>query len=120
MYKNDNDIDVFIDVSRIPEMKAVETLTDGLSLGGAVERSQEHSLLSHSGTYTKVAGHGVRNLETIGGNLVTAWWKVEAIVSTDLLNLFPAVPKQVQVSKSNQFIKRPSPAFSRSWLRAHD
>lgn len=83
IYKDDHLTDVFVSVSRVPELQKVEPQGDGIVFGAAVTwgvfmASLEKALDAQARTAgmrvllehaRKVAGHSVRNLGTLGGNL---------------------------------------------------
>lgn len=83
VYKDEHLVDVFVDVSRVPDLSGVTVSEGGIELGAATTWASLIAVLGDADKGSpetaallvlrehcqKVAGHSVRNLGTIGGNL---------------------------------------------------
>eukprot|EP00930_Biecheleria_cincta_P032025 TRINITY_DN22225_c0_g1_i1.p1 TRINITY_DN22225_c0_g1~~TRINITY_DN22225_c0_g1_i1.p1 ORF type:complete len:1375 (-),score=254.01 TRINITY_DN22225_c0_g1_i1:420-4043(-) len=137
IYKDDHLVDVFVDVSRVPELMVTEVSSDGIKLGAAVtwgmliktlegvtdsskpEMGALPVLIEHA---YKVAGHSVRNLGTLGGNLVMT--KRRGFAS-DLATILAGVGASITIVSSGEGPKVPSKValetfFSSSFKLSHD
>jgi len=83
VYKDEHLVDIFVDVSRVPDLSGVKISEGGIELGAATTWGSLIDALGEADKGTpetsalpvlrehcqKVAGHPLRNLGTIGGNL---------------------------------------------------
>eukprot|EP00929_Paragymnodinium_shiwhaense_P075858 TRINITY_DN3884_c0_g1_i2.p1 TRINITY_DN3884_c0_g1~~TRINITY_DN3884_c0_g1_i2.p1 ORF type:complete len:1313 (+),score=353.87 TRINITY_DN3884_c0_g1_i2:74-4012(+) len=111
IYKTDNfDYNVLVDITRIPELKAVKALDSHVEFGALTTWSQFIQtledvkaggeafsvLVEHA---RKVAGHSVRNLGTLGGNL--AMTKSKGFAS-DLATILAGVSGSVTLLRAGK------------------
>lgn len=112
VYKDDHKIDVIVDITRVPELQSVEVTPTGIEFGGAItwsrfihvlgevmeEGKPEHEVLKVLVEHAeKVAGHSVRNLGTLGGNLVMT---KERGFQSDLATMLAGAGAVVTVAES--------------------
>lgn len=123
LYKEIDSIDVFVDISQIPELLLVERNAHSLNVGAATRIAE---LMDHLETYahhpvaeglvnhlTKLAGGHVRNWGSVGGNLVMAQrFAFESDIATILVGAGASV-KVVTLKSGTEInsIHRPSFEF---------
>jgi len=122
VYKDDHLLDVLVDLNQIPDLKTITVGTEGVAFGATVtwhrfiltlrdladaspEKAALPVLLEHA---TKVAGHSVRGLGTLGGNLAMTKWRGFA---SDLATILTGVDARVTVAQGGETTKVPLDRF---------
>merc|ERR1719284_1889236 len=122
VYKDDHLLDVLVDLNQIPDLKTITVSTEGVAFGATVtwhrfiltlrdladstpEKAALPVLLEHA---TKVAGHSVRGLGTLGGNLaMTKWRGFASDLATILTEVFVPFLEQGELFRSYRTALRP-------------